>query len=126
MPSRCCGTGAAIFSGSGPRPAWAWGAFRSNNSAKPAAWQAWAKASCSGRQVGRGKRRTVMGPCGPWSASKSFRRQQKVIWAENNCTENNIHVSVGKENYLISGDGYLMPVRKDQGPPDVRYFPTPR
>jgi hypothetical protein len=62
----------------------------------------------------------------PWSASKSFRRQQKVIWAENNCTENNIHVSVGKENYLISGDGYLMPVRKDQGPPDVRYFQTRR
>jgi hypothetical protein len=58
----------------------------------------------------------------PWSASKSFRRQQKVIWAENNCTENNIHVSVGKENYLISGDGYLMPVRRDQGPPEVRYF----
>jgi hypothetical protein len=23
---------------------------------------------------------------------------------------------------MISGDGYLMPARKDQAPPDTRYF----
>ena len=34
-----------------------------------------------------------------------------------------LQVRVGKENYMISGDGYLMPVRKDQPPPDLRYFP---
>ena len=58
----------------------------------------------------------------PWSVTKDFRRQQKVLWTDNNCTEGNSHVSVGKENYMVSGDGYLMPVRKGQAPPDLRYF----
>ena len=58
----------------------------------------------------------------PWSATKSFRRQDKVHWMENNCTEGNTHVAVGHENYMVSGDGYLMPVRKGQEPPDLRYF----
>ena len=31
---------------------------------------------------------------------------------------------VGKEYYFLSGDGYLMPTRKDQPPPDPRYFKT--
>jgi hypothetical protein len=29
---------------------------------------------------------------------------------------------IGKENYFLSADGLLMPVRKDQPPPDLRYF----
>jgi hypothetical protein len=33
-------------------------------------------------------------------------------------------VVVGKEYYFLSGDGYLMPTRKDQPPPDPRYFKT--
>ena len=33
-------------------------------------------------------------------------------------------VLIGKENYVISGDGYLMPARKDQAPPDLRNFAT--
>jgi hypothetical protein len=61
----------------------------------------------------------------PWSVTKSFRRLDRVIWAENNCTEGNTHVAVGKDNYMVSGDGYLMPVRKDQAPPDLRYFKQP-
>jgi hypothetical protein len=39
-----------------------------------------------------------------------------------NCTEDNHHVIIGKEDYFVGGDGYLMPSRKDQAPPDVRYF----
>jgi hypothetical protein len=31
-------------------------------------------------------------------------------------------VSIGKENYFMSGDGMLMPSRKNQPPPDLRYF----
>jgi hypothetical protein len=58
----------------------------------------------------------------PWSATKDFRRQQKVRWMDSNCTEGNNHVAVGNEDYVVSGDGYLMPVRKDQAPPDLRYF----
>ena len=33
---------------------------------------------------------------------------------------------IGKENYFVSGDGYLMPARKDQPPPDLRYFKPAR
>jgi hypothetical protein len=29
---------------------------------------------------------------------------------------------VGKESYYVSGDGFLMPVKKGQQPPDLRYF----
>jgi hypothetical protein len=28
----------------------------------------------------------------------------------------------GKDNYFLSADGLLMPARKDQPPPDLRYF----
>jgi len=44
------------------------------------------------------------------------------MWFENNCTESNVHVVIGKENYFMSADGYLMPARKNQAPPDLRYF----
>ena len=27
-----------------------------------------------------------------------------------------------KENYFVSADGHLMPAKKDQPPPDLRYF----
>jgi hypothetical protein len=30
--------------------------------------------------------------------------------------------SAGNENYFVSGDGYLMPAREDQAPPDMRCF----
>jgi hypothetical protein len=62
----------------------------------------------------------------PWSASKSFRRQDKAVWMENNCTEGNTHIAVGKDNYMVSADGLLMPVRKGQEPPDLRYFNPPK
>jgi hypothetical protein len=52
---------------------------------------------------------------------RSYRREMKVIWTENNCTEGNDNIAVGKEHYLLSPDGYLMPAKKDQ-PPDLRYF----
>jgi hypothetical protein len=59
----------------------------------------------------------------PWSTTKRYKfEREKVIWSENACTEGNNHVFVGTENYMISGDGYLMPARKDQAPPDTRYF----
>jgi hypothetical protein len=32
------------------------------------------------------------------------------------------HVQIGGENYVISGDGYLMPARKGQPAPDLRHF----
>jgi hypothetical protein len=58
----------------------------------------------------------------PWTVDKHYVRDRNVIWFEDNCTENNHHVVIGTQNYFVSGDGYLMPARKDQAPPDLRYF----
>jgi len=58
----------------------------------------------------------------PWTVTKSYRRERNPIWFDNNCAENNNHVMVGKENYFLSADGLLMPAKKDQPPPDLRYF----
>jgi hypothetical protein len=60
----------------------------------------------------------------PWTVVKTFERERNVLWAEYDCAESNNHVAVGKEYYFLSGDGYLMPTRKDQPPPDARYFKT--
>jgi hypothetical protein len=60
----------------------------------------------------------------PWTVMKTYRRdlRGKPIWFEYVCAEGNHHVVVGKDNYFISGDGYLMPTRKDQSPPDLKFF----
>jgi hypothetical protein len=64
----------------------------------------------------------------PWSALKTYRRvaaKGPIWWREDICTENNVHVAVGKEEYFLSADGLLMPARKNQAPPDLRYFKQP-
>ena len=48
----------------------------------------------------------------PWTTTKSYRRDRNVLWVEDNCPENNNHVVVGKENYFLSADGFLMPTKK--------------
>ena len=58
----------------------------------------------------------------PWTVIKNMRRDRKLQWLEEDCGENNQHVVIGKDNYLMSADGYLMPAQKDQPPPDLRYF----
>ncbi len=64
----------------------------------------------------------------PWSATKNYRRAQqaRVVWRDNACVEENQHVRIGKESYMLSADGLLMPVKKDQVPPDLRYFKPSR
>jgi hypothetical protein len=64
----------------------------------------------------------------PWSALKTYRRvaaKGPIWWREDICSENNVHVVVGKEEYFLSADGLLMPARKNQAPPDLRYFKQP-
>jgi hypothetical protein len=60
----------------------------------------------------------------PWTVLKSYRRETaaRPYWREVNCAENNNHVEIGKEGYMLSADGLLMPTRKDQPPPDLRHF----
>jgi hypothetical protein len=60
----------------------------------------------------------------PWSVDKTIRRSAnpRPTWLESNCVAGNINILIGKENYWLSADGLLMPARKDQPPPDLRYF----
>jgi hypothetical protein len=60
----------------------------------------------------------------PWVVDKKYvlDPNSRPRWGENNCMETNNLVAVGKEMYAISADGHLMPVKKDQAPPDLRYF----
>ena len=59
----------------------------------------------------------------PWTVMKNYRRHsQNITWEENNCIEGNTYVTINKEVYFTSGDGLLMPQKKDQPPPDLRYF----
>jgi hypothetical protein len=44
------------------------------------------------------------------------------IWLESDCAEGNQHVRIGNESYMLSADGYLMPGKKGQAPPDMKYF----
>jgi hypothetical protein len=58
----------------------------------------------------------------PWTIKRSYQRNRNPIWYQENCVDDNKHVQVGKEDYLLSADGLLMPVRKGQAPPDLKYF----
>jgi hypothetical protein len=43
-------------------------------------------------------------------------------WIPWECQEGNSHLRIGKEDYILSADGLLMPAKKGQQPPDLRYF----
>ena len=60
----------------------------------------------------------------PFTVDKRYRRNPspQPTWSENICAENNGHVVIHDQNYMLSADGLLMPSRKDQSPPDLRYF----
>ena len=60
----------------------------------------------------------------PWTVMKNYRRSPERFpaWDEENCPETNNHIVVGKEDYMLSGDGFLMPTKKGQAAPDLRYF----
>lgn len=64
----------------------------------------------------------------PWTVDKRYLRNPnpQPTWPEYFCAENNAQVKVGRETYMISADGYLMPTRRDQQPPDARYFKPPQ
>ena len=60
----------------------------------------------------------------PWTVDKRFRRNAnpRPTWREDDCLEGNANIVIGKENYWLSADGQLMPTKKGQQPPDLRYF----
>ena len=60
----------------------------------------------------------------PWTVTRDYGRVKnpRPVWLEFSCAENNPHVRIGGDNYYLSAEGLLMPARKDQQPPDLRYF----
>jgi len=64
----------------------------------------------------------------PWSALKSYRRsaEKYPVWREENCPEITLLTKIGNEIYFKGADGKLLPTRKDQPPPDLRYFKPTR
>ena len=61
----------------------------------------------------------------PWTVHKTYGREpdrERPYWHENNCGEYNNHVQINGQSYMIGADGLLMPTKKDQVPPDLRYF----
>ena len=64
----------------------------------------------------------------PWSVDKTYKRNPNPHpnFSRVTCMENTRQTVIGQENYFLSADGTLMPAKKDQAPPDLRYFkPTP-
>jgi len=58
----------------------------------------------------------------PWSVVKTFKRITDVWWTEDNCPEGQAHVTIGKQVYFLSSDDTIMPMKKGQPPPDLKYF----
>jgi hypothetical protein len=60
----------------------------------------------------------------PWTVDKKYVLEgaQRADWGEAYCTENRSMIAIGNDSYFLGGDGMLMPVRKDQRAPDLRYF----
>jgi hypothetical protein len=60
----------------------------------------------------------------PWAVMKNYVRDHKTppLWISWDCEEGNSHLRIGNEDYMVSADGLLMPAKKGQQPPDLRYF----
>jgi hypothetical protein len=60
----------------------------------------------------------------PWTVDKKYVLNPDPLadWPEYYIAEGNGQIMIGKENYFLSGDGMLMPAKKNQAPPDLRYF----
>ena len=63
----------------------------------------------------------------PWTVTKRYVREhiERPDWFEEVCSEGNNHVEIAGQNYFLSGDGRLMPAKKGQSPPDLKYFNQP-
>jgi hypothetical protein len=58
----------------------------------------------------------------PWTVTRTYRRERHPVWLETICGEVEPQVTIGAEDYYVTSDGFLMPTRKDQPPPDLRNF----
>ncbi|HLH98167.1 MAG TPA: hypothetical protein VKW08_23925 [Xanthobacteraceae bacterium] len=60
----------------------------------------------------------------PWTVLKTYFRNPnpRPVWREENCPGVTRLIKIGKEVYFKGADDTLLPTRKDQPPPDLRYF----
>ena len=58
----------------------------------------------------------------PWTVVKNYNRVRNEIWVESICQENNDHLKIGDAVYMRSADGFLMPAKKGQPAPSLKYF----
>ena len=60
----------------------------------------------------------------PWTVKKSYRRGENLpnVVRESVCADNNNVVTIGNEEYNVGTDGNLVPTRRGQPGPDLRYF----
>jgi hypothetical protein len=60
----------------------------------------------------------------PWTVDKRYvlNPDPRPDFEEFFTSENNAQVKVGHENYFLSAEGLLMPAKKNQAAPDLRYF----
>jgi hypothetical protein len=60
----------------------------------------------------------------PWTVDKTFRRNSdpQPEWPERYCHVTRSWIVLGDEAYRLNEEGILMPTRKGQRPPDLRFF----
>jgi hypothetical protein len=60
----------------------------------------------------------------PWTVNKRYVHDPnpRPDWLESSCAEGGGMVAIGKEIYYLSGERLLIPIVRDQPPPDLRYF----
>jgi hypothetical protein len=57
-----------------------------------------------------------------WTVTRTYHRQRNPIWVQDVCEEGNRWVFIGGETYMKGPNDMLMPTRKDEPPPDLKYF----
>jgi hypothetical protein len=62
----------------------------------------------------------------PWTVTRSYRRMHNPTWVEGACAEDNRYVFIEGQTYLLGPGDRLMPTKKDEPPPDLRYFKPSR
>ena len=58
----------------------------------------------------------------PWTVTRSYRRLRDFDWVEGACAEDNRYVFIEGQTYLLGPGDKLMPTKKGEPPPDLRYF----
>ena len=60
----------------------------------------------------------------PYTKIQKFTRNSnpRPAWHSDVCSQDNTWIKIGDEPYYLSADGKLMPSKKDQAPPDLKYF----